>query len=229
MAVTKANVKTVLSAAQGGVAATGTITVTTGQNAANNDTVTVNGVVFTFKTSGATGNQVNLGANAGATAAALQAVLAASTDEAVAKADYSVSTNVVTVTYKVAGTVGNAFTLAKSGTNLSVSAANLANGALTDATDLLTGIEEAKQDSDLEQSLIAVIGLINHVLLNTANPATDQAKCRKQRKLVKNVLDDLSGFVPTVADATDDRAAVAENVKDRAIRRMANRINPGNL
>jgi hypothetical protein len=77
--------------------------------------------------------------------------------------------------------------------------------------------------------LIAVIGLINHVLLNTANPATDQAKCRKQRKLVKNVLDDLSGFVPTVADATDDRAAVAENVKDRAIRRMANRINPGNL
>ncbi len=229
MAVTKANVKTVVSAAQGGVAASGTITVTSGQNAANNDTVTVNGVVVTFKTSGATGNQVNLGADAAATAAALQAFLAASTDAAIAKAEYTVASNVVTATYKVAGTVGNAFTLAKAGTNLTVSGATLASGSDSGATDFLTNVPEAKQDSDLEKNLIALVALVEHALLNTASPATDQAKARKQRKLLKNVLDDLSGFVPTVASASDDRAVIAELVKDRSLKRLANRINPGNL
>lgn len=229
MAVTKANVKTVVSAAQGGVAATGTITVTSGQNAANNDTVTVNGVVVTFKTSGATGNQVNIGADADATAAALQAFLAASTNEAIAKAEYTVATNVVTVTYKVAGTVGNAFTLAKAGTNLAVSGATLASGSDAGATDFLTDVPEAKQDSDLEKNLIALVALVDHALQNTTSPAVDISKARKQRKLLKNVLDDLAGLVPTVASATDDRTAIAELVKDKALKRIANRINPGNL
>lgn len=229
MAVTKANVKTVVSAAQGGVAATGTITVTSGQNAANNDTVTVNGVVVTFKTSGATGNQVNIGADAAATAAALQAFLAASTDAAIAKAEYTVASNVVTITYKVAGTVGNAFTLAKVGTNLTVSGANLASGSNAGATDFLVDIPEVKQDSDLEKNLLALVALVDHAILNTANPATDIAKARKQRKLLKNVLSELAGLVPTVASATDDRAVIAEIVKDKALNRLANRINPGNL
>jgi hypothetical protein len=48
-------------------------------NPAVNDTVTVNGVAVTFVASGATGNQVNIGANAGATALALYTFLAAQT------------------------------------------------------------------------------------------------------------------------------------------------------
>lgn len=112
--------------------ATGTITVAVG-NAANDDTVTVNGVEITFKTSGATGNQVNIGVDEDATAAALHAFLAASADASIDDATYSVTDNVVTVTHKTWGTAGNSFTLAKSGTNLAVSGATLSGGAAGDS------------------------------------------------------------------------------------------------
>ena len=49
-------------------------------NPANGATVTIDGTVVTFVTSGATGNQVNIGASAAATASALFAMLNASAD-----------------------------------------------------------------------------------------------------------------------------------------------------
>ncbi len=49
-------------------------------NPINNVTATINGTVVTFVTSGATGNQVNIGASAAATATALLILLNASTD-----------------------------------------------------------------------------------------------------------------------------------------------------
>lgn len=52
-------------------------------------TITVNGVVFTFVASGATGNQINRGANLSATINNAVTVLNASTDPAVALATYS--------------------------------------------------------------------------------------------------------------------------------------------
>jgi hypothetical protein len=50
-------------------------------NPRNGDTVTINGTAVTFVTSGATGNQVNIGANAAATATALCTMLNASSDK----------------------------------------------------------------------------------------------------------------------------------------------------
>lgn len=120
----------------GGTAATGTITFATAA-AAPNDTVTINGVVFTFKASPATPYEVAPGATFSASAANLAAVLQASTDPKVAIAQYSVAAGVVTVKYGSdtvygsagkQGVEGNSFTLAKSGTNATVSGAALSGG-----------------------------------------------------------------------------------------------------
>lgn len=124
----------------GGVVATGTLTFATAAAAAN-DTVTINGAVFTFKAAPANEYEVLPGATFGASAANLQAALAASTDPRVAQATYSVNAGVVTVKYGSElqygtngkqGLVGNAFTLAKSGTNCTLSGATLSGG--TDPT-----------------------------------------------------------------------------------------------
>lgn len=116
----------------------GSITIAVG-NAANNDTVTINGTTVTFKTSGATGLQVNIGADAAATAAALQTFLAGSDDVRLAALSYIVSGAVVYAIFKTTGTGGNAITLAKSGTNITVSGATLSGGSGTSIASLLKG------------------------------------------------------------------------------------------
>lgn len=120
---------TAVAAVAGNGKATGTITMT--NQALAGDTVTVNGVVFTFVASGAIvgSNQVNLGTTKQLTAAALQAALAASLNPLLTIAEYTVSGAVVTVTMYLGGTAGNAYTLATSdATNIAVSAATLASG-----------------------------------------------------------------------------------------------------
>jgi len=111
----------------GGVKATGTITVTT-QPAAN-DTVTVNGVAYTFKTAGPLGpRDVLIGATPAETAANLCQKLEASVDNKVVQATYTVETNTITVTYDRYGTIGNKFTLAKTGSGITLSGATLTGG-----------------------------------------------------------------------------------------------------
>ena len=115
--------------------ASGTITFTSNPTAM--DTITVNGVAITFVASGATGNQVNIGVNANATAAALQAFLAASGNALLTVATYTVATNVVTITYNAPGPTGNTFTLTKSSTAISLSGATLSGGGfVADDIDL---------------------------------------------------------------------------------------------
>jgi hypothetical protein len=134
----------------GGAVATGTITVAT--NPTNNETVIVNGVTFTFKTSAAGANEVTIGANAAGTAANLAAALSASLEPAVAAAQYSVSGAVVTVTFgaKVFGTggvktaEGNDFTIATgtAGSKVTVSGATLTGGSepTSKSVSVTTGI-----------------------------------------------------------------------------------------
>jgi hypothetical protein len=109
----------------GGVKATGTITITTQPVA--NDTVTVNGTAFTFKASGTGARDVVIGANAAATAAALNAKLISATG-AHSIAGYTVSGAVITVTFDEEGELGNDFTLARTGTGTTVSGAKLTGG-----------------------------------------------------------------------------------------------------
>lgn len=100
---------------------------------ANNDTLTVNGTAITFKTSGATGNQINIAADINAMAKAIAAFLQTSADTNIDDARYTIDlTNnplVINVTHRTAGTGGNSFTLAKSSSGLAVSGATLSGGA----------------------------------------------------------------------------------------------------
>lgn len=104
------------------VAATGTLTVVT--NPAADETISVAGTVFTFKASGATGNQINIGADAAATATAIAAAVTA-----LALANAAAVGAVVTVTAATAGTAGNAIALVGNGVKITRSAATLTGGA----------------------------------------------------------------------------------------------------
>lgn len=103
-----------------GVRATGTIVF--GSNPVVNDTIVVNGTTFTFKAAVAGVLDVKLGATAAATAAELLAVLQFSTNANVVKATYTLSGSTITATYVTEGTAGNAFTLVKTGTAMTVPA-----------------------------------------------------------------------------------------------------------
>ncbi len=104
-----------------GIAATGSISFSA--QPLVNSTITINGTVFTFKTSGATGNQINIGANLAATMTALAVVLNASVitgpvgerDSAgaggVAAATYTGTATALTIVHDTLGKRGNRFTL----------------------------------------------------------------------------------------------------------------------
>ncbi len=121
---------TATAAALGHTQATGTITIAT--NPVVGDTITLNGIVFTFIANGATPSDeyhVALGTTAALTAAALQAALDANNNAAITVAEYTVSGAVVTITYFTGGTGGNAYTMATSdATDITLSAATLTGG-----------------------------------------------------------------------------------------------------
>lgn len=112
--------------------ASGTITFS-GVGTAN-DTITVNSVVFTLKAAAAVAREVTIGASASETAANLAAEMNKAANVALTGCFASVAAGVVTVTALVGGTGGNSFGLAESGTNTSVSGANLSGGATTRTT-----------------------------------------------------------------------------------------------
>lgn len=107
---------------------------------APSDTVTLNGVAVTFVASGATGNQVNIAGSAVAQATALAAFANASVVAGIAVATYRAVGSVVYMISKITGTGGNAYTLAKSGTNIAVSGATLAGGSGVTVASLLKGL-----------------------------------------------------------------------------------------
>lgn len=100
-----------------------------------NDTVLVNGVQFTYVSSGATGNQVNVGVSATASAANLATTINASAS-ALVSSSYLVASNPVAGTCLITsanyGIFGNQCTIAEgvdSGSVITVSGARLTVGA----------------------------------------------------------------------------------------------------
>lgn len=92
-------------------------------------TITLNGTTVTFVASGATGNQVNIGASLAATLTNAATMLNASADTQISKCSYAVSGTAIVVTYDTAGTAGNSFTLAASASsNAAPSAPTLQGG-----------------------------------------------------------------------------------------------------
>lgn len=113
-----------------GVAATGDITFTANPSAGH--TITINGVVWTFVASGATGTQTNIGANLNATLTQLATDLNASANGSITPSAYANTGGTkLTVTYKTNGGAGNAFTLASGNANAVVSGATLSGGGYT--------------------------------------------------------------------------------------------------
>lgn len=100
-------------------------------NAAASQTITLNGIVWTFVTSTPTGNQVLIGGSLATTLNNLITALNASSDPAMTVASYSIDVTGqnLLVTYKTAGTAGNAYTLAASA--WTVSGATLTGGSGT--------------------------------------------------------------------------------------------------
>jgi len=124
----------VTSASADAVAASQTATFADAATAA--DTCTVNGVAFTARASGATGNEWNVSAlgtaplRAAADAASLAAVINASATDAVAGCvKASSAAGVVTITCLIPGVIGNSIPLVKSCSVLTLGGAALASGA----------------------------------------------------------------------------------------------------
>jgi hypothetical protein len=110
-----------------GVEASGMITFTA--NPSPGDTVTINGVSIEFVASSPTGNQVLIGGTDLLTATNLNTFLVNSTVPNLLALSYSVSSLVVTATYNQVGTGGNAITLAKSSTAITLSGSTLSGGS----------------------------------------------------------------------------------------------------
>lgn len=117
--------------ATAGTQATGTLTA--GSNPANNETIAVNGVTFTFKTVVVTpATDVLRGATKEDTMTNFAEVLNASANASISVATYTVDGAIVTVTYDAGGTTGNDYTLAdSSAAAVTRSAATLAGGSNT--------------------------------------------------------------------------------------------------
>lgn len=118
-----------------GVPATGTITFAVQPLA--NATVTLNGVAITFVSSGATGNQVNIGANLQATLTALVNFINATAAFNVNFIAVGTQGTILNLTAVVGGTAGNALTIAAS--VATPSGATLSGGAAGGTGITLTG------------------------------------------------------------------------------------------
>ncbi len=116
-----------ISATSLSIKASGTYTFNSGIPL-NTETIILNGTTWTFVTSGATGNQTNIGVDLAATLTQLAIDLNASSNGGIAVATYTVSPTVLTILYKTAGTAGNAYTLAAGTYAGSISGGTLAGG-----------------------------------------------------------------------------------------------------
>jgi hypothetical protein len=108
-------------------------------NPANLDTLTINGTVITFVTGTPVGSQVAIGGTLTITLASLLAFLQASADVQLVKFTYSINpANTALYLVSVAvGTAGNAYTLAKSSTAITLSGATMAGGTAQDISSML--------------------------------------------------------------------------------------------
>lgn len=120
--------------------ATGTVTVS--GNPADGDTVTVNGTVYTWKNTPNSKTSIKITAgNVNAMAAALASVINAyesryesqlhGSPNRTPAVKATANAGVVTVAALAEGTAGNSISLARSGSNVAVSGANLAGGTAT--------------------------------------------------------------------------------------------------
>lgn len=121
-------------------------------NPAVNDTLTLNGTAVTFVASGATGAQVNIGANLAATLANALTVLSGSADTQLVKFTYAVSGNNLNLTAAATGTGGNALTIATTVAGATITpmaggAAAVSDGSQNAVAVSLYGVDATSADA----------------------------------------------------------------------------------
>jgi hypothetical protein len=151
--------------ATGGVKASGTVTLSVAPPT-DGDKVTVNGLDFVFKAAPTGPNDIATGATFTTAAAAFAAALNASIDLKVVNLSAVAVAGVVTITADTQGAWANAYTLAKTGTNITVSGATLTAGA--DATKVRVDVPNG-----IGLSLLATAKTL--VLHPVANDPTDHS------------------------------------------------------
>lgn len=109
-------------------------------NPTASDTLTLNGTAITFVSGTPTGNQVQIGATLADTLTSLLAFLHASADAQLVKFNSSVVSSTLYLKAATAGAGGDALTLAKSSTAITLSGATLAGGSATDVSGMLAGL-----------------------------------------------------------------------------------------
>jgi len=157
------------------IKATGQITFT--GTPSNGNTITIGGITFTFRTGTATGTKDILINGTSGTATNTAAKLNASTIPPIYMAAYSAAAGVVNIEYNLGGSEGNAFTLAKSGTNISLSGSTLTGGDNATKTwerkVLLTG-EIANVDANQNEVTIKIVSdTAPNVAFISARPVQD--------------------------------------------------------
>ena len=150
----------------GGANATGTIDMVAAL-AVEDDTITINGVVYTYKASPSGDFEIDIGADVAETLDNTQTKLAAATAPSVVRATYTDdATSELTITYGAKSVDGNTFTIAASNSGWTVSGSVLAGG--TDSKkriDALHGIGTSLLDNAQE--------LILHPIANAAVNVAD--------------------------------------------------------
>jgi hypothetical protein len=189
-------------------------------------TLTVNGTATRFLASGQaplTGYTVCAG-TAALTASALATMLNASADANIDDATYTANGAIVTVEFDTGGTAGNSFTLATNATGVAVSGATLSGGAAQGPAGPfnVSGTNDgvmvsALVDETWEDNVIALIGLIDATIALSQDPTADITLARRQRKLVKDVLQSMSAKMDTVSATTNNRTTLAAAVRSAGI------------
>lgn len=148
--------------------ATGTITFA--YNPSVGDTISLNGTDVTFVLTVSDADvECEIGVNRAATLSNLETMLGSSSDTEIAKCDYSVASNILTVTWgtiATAGTTGNSFTIAADVTSLQVQL----GGNLQITMDNLLTFLQAHTDQNINlctYSMVAATLLIVFDALNT--------------------------------------------------------------
>ena len=143
----------------------------------------------------------------------LWAFLFNSIDTNISKASYSIVGSVVTATYKSVGTVGNAFTLAKSGSNLAVSAGTLAGGV--NASSVAYATAGAGQDVSVLLGLTASLAIASVPGYDAESALEAVVACDVASKNWYGL-----GFASSVMPSESDALQVSAFIEADAITRM---------
>jgi hypothetical protein len=181
------------------VAATGTITFSA--NPSNTQTITLNGVTWTFVTGSPTGNQTQIAGSLAATLAQLVTDLNGSANTSIDDATYTENDTALIITHDTIGTAGNAYTLAAS--HGTVSASTLEGGGyehvFESGSDDLPSYTAERGHPEVPAFLVHTGVMLNSIAFNfqRSGPATATVNAIAQGEAIEN---STQGGTPTELD-----------------------------